>query len=447
MKRLIIPSPSSRTIFFHLFCCALLGFVFAGSTCHAAEIVVEPGVNTLDTAVYNAEEGDTLILKDGIYQVPRYRNGWNPIQDYWLIPKALTIRAESKQTSAQIGISVPGEYYINASSNVVFQGITFLNHLRGGNFTLLECDFSLTNSYGALITAGSNVVLIGNHFQPQASVETSSISLGGTENIIAGNTFQNVYLSNSSSTAWVIGNEFTMTRPNVSSTIVALGGGGSTYSFIAGNRIHVDYTDGYTQVYPLSGGSYNSLIAANLIYLNITSDSNNYGISTGSTSGKANIVNNIIYRTGTAEPDTYAAIRNPGLGAVAGNIVVGHNYTSMIDAPYAQVTNNICQSNQGLCTGQAGMTDTDPMFEDLVNFELASGSPAIDAGPTDLMFADLDRSRNDIGIYGGPWSIEQYDLQRTSDRTEPFVFPLFEAPITAHYGQLSVRALGAARLR
>ena len=39
------------------------------------------------------------------------------------------------------------------------------------------------------------------------------------------------------------------------------------------------------------------------------------------------------------------------------------------------------------------------------DWTLGSGSPGVDAGPDASGYADVDGSRNDIGVYGGPFSI------------------------------------------
>ena len=36
------------------------------------------------------------------------------------------------------------------------------------------------------------------------------------------------------------------------------------------------------------------------------------------------------------------------------------------------------------------------------DYHLRDSSPAIDAGPSDAALADVDGSRNDLGMYGGP---------------------------------------------
>jgi hypothetical protein len=45
----------------------------------------------------------------------------------------------------------------------------------------------------------------------------------------------------------------------------------------------------------------------------------------------------------------------------------------------------------------------DPLVVDTTNFVLQAGSPARDAGNPDPRFNDIDGTRNDIGIYGGPF--------------------------------------------
>ena len=51
-------------------------------------------------------------------------------------------------------------------------------------------------------------------------------------------------------------------------------------------------------------------------------------------------------------------------------------------------------------TGQFGNLSVDPQLADTVLYHVLSGSPLIDAG--DTLVSDLDGSRSDIGLYGGP---------------------------------------------
>jgi len=57
--------------------------------------------------------------------------------------------------------------------------------------------------------------------------------------------------------------------------------------------------------------------------------------------------------------------------------------------------------------GTNGNLQEDPLFVDPAagDWTLGSGSPGVDAGPDASGYADVDGSRNDIGVYGGPFSI------------------------------------------
>jgi hypothetical protein len=46
---------------------------------------------------------------------------------------------------------------------------------------------------------------------------------------------------------------------------------------------------------------------------------------------------------------------------------------------------------------------TDPLVVDTMNFVLGASSPARDAGNPDPRYNDIDGTRNDMGIYGGPF--------------------------------------------
>ena len=82
-------------------------------------------------------------------------------------------------------------------------------------------------------------------------------------------------------------------------------------------------------------------------------------------------------------------------------------------ADLAQVTHNLCFTNKRQLSPRRRQLNVDPQFVDLVDFKLGRDLPChrCRAAP-DYALADLDRSRNDMGVYGGPWSIDQYDVQR-----------------------------------
>ena len=67
-------------------------------------------------------------------------------------------------------------------------------------------------------------------------------------------------------------------------------------------------------------------------------------------------------------------------------------------------TENGC--NTGDPVGSSGNIEGDPLFVAADDFHLSTGSPAINMGPDSEKFRDLDGTQNDMGAYGGPFSLE-----------------------------------------
>ena len=66
------------------------------------------------------------------------------------------------------------------------------------------------------------------------------------------------------------------------------------------------------------------------------------------------------------------------------------------------------RQNYNRCAAGEGAFDADPLFRasEGEDFHLQSASPAIDAGNPDPQYDDLDGSRNDMGLHGGPYAGE-----------------------------------------
>jgi hypothetical protein len=78
----------------------------------------------------------------------------------------------------------------------------------------------------------------------------------------------------------------------------------------------------------------------------------------------------------------------------------GFNGYRFPDSP--SVSNNIFPDTTGIYTGYGNQSGKafNTVFDS--SYHLISGSPAINAGDPDVGFNDLDGTRNDIGIFGGP---------------------------------------------
>ena len=88
--------------------------------------------------------------------------------------------------------------------------------------------------------------------------------------------------------------------------------------------------------------------------------------------------------------------------------------------------NNSTNWSSGISISSGNITEQDPLFYDLneFNYYLQSGSPCIDTGNPGVVYEDLDGTRNDMGIFGGPlqWGSGNpivLDIQLTPESVTP----------------------------
>ena len=394
----------------------------------SADIEVSPGNGTLAAAIAAANPGDTLLLRFGTYYGSTVT-----------VNKSLTIRAYDRSGAviSGSGITIQG-----AGISVTLQGLHFEQTLvltQAAEVKILENTF-VSSSGG--INVGSyqsgSLFIIGNNFMG-GSISGVNVN----DAYIAGNVISNGYIY-SYKPVWIVGNDITYNGGFYSIYISSSAG----VARVIGNRVKNTYS--YYLNYPtIYVSSPEALISGNIVQLvPSTHSSVDSSIGISSVSGaSATIINNVI--SGGTKRNTGISV-SVSSAKVYGNIIenfqqaisVGGS-TTLTDIGY-----NICFNNgTNNCDPANGNLVVDPKFIDRIDFHLAADSPAINAGHPDNTFADLDRSRNDIGAYGGPWSIGQYDLQRSADNRAPYVYPLFEARTSLNNGILQIRALGVARMR
>jgi hypothetical protein len=127
------------------------------------------------------------------------------------------------------------------------------------------------------------------------------------------------------------------------------------------------------------------------------------------------------------------------------NIIYNYDETLVRSDLLPVFKNNICAGSLTDCGTDKGNVASDPKFN--TDYSLQTGSPGIDAGSTALVDSDLDRSRNDIGAYGGSWSIGQFDAQRDPAATGPYLYPLIDASKSAANGAVKVKFVSYPRLK
>ncbi len=151
--------------------------------------------------------------------------------------------------------------------------------------------------------------------------------------------------------------------------------------------------------------SYSSKVKNNLFY---GSGNSAYGIySYGDT-----IINNIVFGRNGGWGDGISGAASFDRNNHIENTLIGVYYDVGGGPPPDFKYNNLWhnQSNYQNFTGDSTNINSDPMFDnpDSMDFHLQKYSPLIDAG--DPAILDLDGSRSDIGLFGGPYG-ERYAYQ------------------------------------
>ncbi|MDP2312057.1 MAG: hypothetical protein Q8P41_04065 [Pseudomonadota bacterium] len=120
------------------------------------------------------------------------------------------------------------------------------------------------------------------------------------------------------------------------------------------------------------------------------------------------VVRNSVVSGGIALSQVYLA------SSIEGSVVSGATCGINADTDDFTIRNNVFWGNTanvcGLPVEPVGTNDNvagDPLFTDSAggDWSLLAGSPGIDGGPDEEGYADVDGTRNDIGVYGGPLSI------------------------------------------
>ena len=112
--------------------------------------------------------------------------------------------------------------------------------------------------------------------------------------------------------------------------------------------------------------------------------------------------------------------------------------------PFANntVNYNLSQTGEGGGVLLQNRLNADPAFVDTTDFVLGPTSPARNAGDPDPRFNDIDGTRNDMGIYGGPF----YDPEgRTGSKPVVMQMELDQTQfLRGDYSTLKLKAVGSA---
>jgi hypothetical protein len=444
----------------------------------AAEIIVPPGENTLPGAINLAAEGDTLLLQDGTYFLFALT-----------IDKSLNFKAQTNASpiiSANGGSGSFNDVTIgNALTevDVSFTGIQLhaldIRTLAGAEDVELIIVESTITGYPYYITDTSGelnlLVMMGN------TIASAGIhSYTATDIVITGNRF--LYPSattgdhvklNARDTAHFIGNEVIDNWVSRTSLLWLNSG----QNFVVANRF-VDNNSTNTSnallnsqhfLLYIQGASTRAIIKNNSFAIDFpssyepdpTDPTDNTQISRFHLLNVQNALpRGVVLENNTVDygmdaddvrfvHESPVIFTNPAI--IARNNIVANSSRPLISLA-TSVAENFSILEYNLCDNGAagGVCDTDVIgsvnFVDNVNFELGVGSAGRNAGNPLGLFNDVDGSQNDLGVYGGAFPIDQYDVQREENRIEPYLYPLFEPnKNVSGDGKLNVRVIGLAR--
>lgn len=457
---------------------ASLGLWVCSTALQAADIVVEPGQNTLQNAIITASEGDTLLLTTGAYQHS---------ESYIYLDKSLTIKAESAASDPVIhGVfttvnTLTGNIDYLRLQGVTIQALTVTNYRailidKINHLEILESTIRNGELYFTTAGEGTSFTMVGSRLE--CWNKHNSISVYGAEDIyFLGNDlcldeYSGQLLVGAMSDVQLVGNR--IVTQSVYPVLRLYNVGNGSVLRMAANRI--------TQRVPIDGfnasGSYSwfdlSSYPSRMQLLDIRNNIFNFDVENHTDAERTVSRYSIVSGTGTSTGAEWARFENnvfdysglliqqPGFGETEqapmilvapklfrGNIVAHYADVVLPDTLKTALYHNVCYDNQSNCGTEQGNLEVDPLWvaPALSDYQLTAASPAIDAGPEDLLLYDVDNTRNDIGAYAGSWSIDQFDVQRDPNTLGPYLYPLIEAGKSVADGNVKVQFLTYPRLK
>ena len=433
--------------------------VLMGATAaQAATVTVTPGVGTLKTAVDAAADGDVLLLQTGNYDLGATIT----------VDVGITIRPEDNAQLPRIVLNNNTITLNNTTGTTTLQKLEFIGNgtvdtSNARALNILENSFTDVQMRFNRVT--SSCYIIGNNSQRTGSYYDVSLD---AECYVAGNTFNNLRTLSAQSN-YFIGNKVIM---NYNSTT-----GINLYAAYAiGNEFirdldsntpansNVNYT---TVVFNQPQAPLNTnwpLIANNVFRVKGASaselDPPIKSMAAVSLSTRSQLHNNVIdysqFHWSTQGEQGMIFVNSNANSTVQSNIVLDGSNNSMpaiafvndTERTQSDVSYNDCYNNASDCGNTDGNINAEPDFVDTIDYELSAGSsPAIDTGPANEHLNDLDGSRNDMGVHGGPNPMAQYKAQLNPAVTAPYVYPVFKDVQTLSGAQVEVTAIGVARFK
>lgn len=359
---------------------------------------------TISAAVTAANPGDTIKVLSGIYP------------ESVVIPKKLFIIAQDSTVDVVSGANA--FTFNNGSSGSLLYGFT----LRGNvyhprNYVTNEPIVIANNRFIRTSIDFTYWAIIANNYFIKSSGDIGIKTFGSDSShkriIVFNNILDSCGIQISGNYTNIIANKIS----NYSGNAILTHGNPYDYQIIA-NKI-----DNCGRGIVFGGNSQNTnFVVSNNLITNCPIGINN-ALGWISPLFTGVISNNVVYNS------TNNAVLNEQALSGASSVYFYSNIfsTNAGNASFASsVWDYNCFYNSGnIPTPGINNITTDPLFADPVNkvFHLQSGSPCIDSGHPTLIYSDIDRTRNDMGIYGGSYTMSNYE-----NLSGPKVIGLFTSP-------------------
>jgi parallel beta-helix repeat protein len=367
--------------------------------------------SSLQTAIESASSGDTLFLTQGLYEAtprpysePICGNCVEPLTEVkatvglHICEKDLVIVGESRDSTVIVTNAGYGILFERSrDSRIANLSVTGGARDLDGNAT----DAAIVVKNSRLTAQNLNIIDNTNR------IDTVVVGIGGIfgregseililNNLISNNGWDGIALYRGASAV-------------IADNVIDGGrGAGIGITWDATAIVYRNRISGYWKGIGTFGDSW-AVVKNNAVFDNL-----GWGIITTG-NAEMEVTNNVIFHNGNCG---FAVWEETARGRLRNNIIVGNGWreewvcpgvgvwmnTDLDDFPvlYNNVWNNHAGDYENV-PDQSGLNikiSEDPAFQGEGNFILTRGSPCTDSG--DTLIIDIDGTRSDMGIYGGP---------------------------------------------
>ncbi len=330
--------------------------------------------STIQKGIENAKPGDTVVVAAGIYAGPVIMR--SRVYVVGLGANVTTIKCpDDPLIFPQTVVS------FNNVDSTGIEGFTLVNYASIGEVVdIMSSKATLSKNkidqsgmafYSVIAHDSSRVTIRDNYFVESQYGGFQMISISMSDAVIACNVFS----------------------PSAAIELVSLNSAGRT--LVRNNRFYLTAES----MVGVTGYTTKRVLVANNLFFGTAI--NGFGVKLYN-ADSALVVNNVFdtVKDGIDE--------NSGTQEIENNVFLGNDVATNLGSSTKHEYNLFWNNKLKFGTGQQDLTEitADPLFVDQPhgNYKLSSSSPALNAGSPAPAWNDLNGTRNDIGIFGGPYA-------------------------------------------